>query len=90
MIAVYAMLHGQAIERLSHAERGGQDGDAGVQGEAVCLRHARMGGRLEGLDLPALPQFQIDVPTQELLRAIAADTVHVWPPRMWCPSDPFS
>ncbi len=41
------------------------------------------------LDLPTLPQFPVDADSQALLRAIAAETVPAWPPRMWCPSDPF-
>lgn len=42
------------------------------------------------LDVPALPQFPVDLHTQTLLRAVAHDTTQTWPPRAWCPSDPFA
>jgi hypothetical protein len=35
--------------------------------------------------VPFLPDFGIDGTTQELLRAVAADTVAAYPPRRWCP-----
>jgi hypothetical protein len=41
------------------------------------------------LSLPSLPQYPVDDATQAFLRGIAAETVQTWPPRAWCPSDPF-
>jgi hypothetical protein len=40
--------------------------------------------------LPPLPQFPVDDNIQALLRGIADETVNAWPPRAWCPSDPFA
>lgn len=39
------------------------------------------------LDVPPMPQYPVDLPMQETLRGIAAETVQVVPPRMWCPGD---
>ncbi len=39
--------------------------------------------------LPAMPIAGVDVPTQALLRAVAAETVLVYAPRQWCPADPL-
>jgi hypothetical protein len=39
--------------------------------------------------LPGFPQFGPDAETQRTLRAIAAETVVTYPPRMHCPADPL-
>jgi len=41
------------------------------------------------LDMPPLAESGVDEATQPLLRAVAADTVRDWPPRAWCPDDPY-
>ncbi len=42
---------------------------------------------LSPMNLPALPQFNVDDDTQLKLRAIAAETVQTNSPRLWCPND---
>ena len=37
--------------------------------------------------LPEIPGFGVDGPTQALLRAVAAETVLAYRPRQWCPGD---
>lgn len=39
------------------------------------------------LDLPYLRQYPVEASLQERLRGIAAETVQMVPPRMWCPGD---
>jgi hypothetical protein len=39
--------------------------------------------------LPSLDQFGVDQDTQRRLRGIAAETVVTYPPRTYCPADPF-
>lgn len=70
-----------------HAPDGNHSNPAGAFLAALILFATITGG--SPADLPPFPQFSVDVPTQELLRAIAAETVQVWPPRAWCPGDPF-
>jgi hypothetical protein len=41
------------------------------------------------LNLPPFPQFPVDASLQATLRGIAAETVQMVPPRMWCPADPI-
>lgn len=38
-----------------------------------------------------VPDLNVAVPaaTQALLRVVADDTIQAWPPRTWCPDDPF-
>jgi hypothetical protein len=71
-----------------HAADGNHSNAAGAFFAALILFATITG--TSPLELPALPQFPVDVSTQALLRATAAETVQVWPPRMWCPSDPFA
>jgi hypothetical protein len=40
--------------------------------------------------LPALAIPDVDPATQAFLRAVAAETVLVYPPRQYCPGDPFA
>lgn len=39
--------------------------------------------------LPTIARPGVDTDTQTLLRAVAAETVAVHPPRQWCPGDPL-
>jgi hypothetical protein len=39
--------------------------------------------------LPFIPRPGVDADTQGLLRRAAADTVLAYPPRQWCPADPY-
>lgn len=38
--------------------------------------------------LPFLPGFDVEADVQAQLRGVAAETVLVYLPRLWCPSDP--
>jgi hypothetical protein len=68
-----------------HAADGNHSAPAGAFLAALVL-YATITG-LSPLDLPALPQYPVDVATQATLRGIAAETVQTVPPRMWCPGD---
>jgi hypothetical protein len=39
--------------------------------------------------LPFIPRPGVDAETQALLRRVAADTILAYPPRQWCPADPY-
>jgi hypothetical protein len=72
-----------------HAPDGNHSNPAGAFLAALIL-FATMTG-VSPLDLPALPQVTtVDGATQAQLRAVAAETVQIWPPHAWCPSDPFA
>jgi hypothetical protein len=68
-----------------HASDGNHSAPAGAFLAALVL-YATITGH-SPLDLPALPQYPVDVSLQATLRAIAAETVQTVPPRMWCPGD---
>lgn len=70
-----------------HAADGNHSNPAGAFLAALILFSTITG--MSPADLPPMPQFTVDVDTQALLRAIAAETVQTWPPRMWCAGDPF-
>lgn len=70
-----------------HAPDGNHSSPAGAFLAALILFSTITG--LSPADLPPMPQITVDVDTQALLRAIAAETVQTWSPRMWCPGDPF-
>jgi hypothetical protein len=55
---------------------------------AALMLYATITGRSPG-DLPHLSQLGLSPDTQAALRAIAAETVQVVPPRQWCPADPL-
>jgi hypothetical protein len=72
-----------------HAADGNHSNPAGAFLAALMLFATITG--VSPADLPALPRVTaVDASTQALLRAIAAETVQVWPPHAWCPSDPFA
>ncbi|HJS21491.1 MAG TPA: hypothetical protein VJ764_02455 [Steroidobacteraceae bacterium] len=70
-----------------HASDGNHSNPAGAFLAALIL-YATVTGE-SPLAIPPLPQFPVDVATQAQLRAVADETVQVWPSRAWCPSDPF-
>lgn len=41
------------------------------------------------LDYPVVPRVGVTTQAQAFLRQVAADTVAAWPPRQWCPDDPY-
>ena len=72
-----------------HASDGNHSNPAGAFLAALML-FATMTG-VSPSDLPPLPRVTaVDLPTQALLRAVAAETVQMWPPHAWCPSDPYA
>jgi hypothetical protein len=72
-----------------HAPDGNHSNSAGAFLAALLLFATITGN--SPMDVPALPvQFPVDSATQAQLREIAAETVQTWPPRAWCPSDPFA
>jgi hypothetical protein len=68
-----------------HAADGNHSAPAGAFLAALVL-YATITGQ-SPLDLPALPQYPVDLALQGRLRGIAAETVQTVPPRMWCPGD---
>jgi hypothetical protein len=71
-----------------HADDGNHSNPAGAYLAALIIVATITGS--SPLDVPPMPQFVVDVDTQALLRPIAAETVQVWPPHAWCPSDPYA
>lgn len=70
-----------------HAEDGNHSNAAGAFLTALVL-YATITG-VSPLQVPALSGYSVDADTQALLRAVADDTVQAWPPRQWCPDDPY-
>jgi hypothetical protein len=68
-----------------HAADGNHSAPAGAFLAALVL-YATITGQ-SPLNLPAFPQFPVDASLQATLRGIAAETVQMVPPRMWCPGD---
>jgi hypothetical protein len=75
-------------ELTLHASDGNHSAPAGAFLAALVL-YATITDR-SPLDLPHFQQFPVDAHTQELLRAIADETVRMIPTHQWCPGDSFS
>ena len=71
-----------------HATDGNHSAPAGAFLTALVI-YATITG-LSPLDLPQLPQFDVDAATQTTLRGVADETVRMISPRLWCPSDPVA
>jgi hypothetical protein len=74
-------------EIVLHASDGNHSAPAGAFLTALVLFATVTG--VSPLDAPVLGGFGVSAGTQSLLRAVAADTVAAWPPRQWCPDDPY-
>jgi hypothetical protein len=70
-----------------HASDGNHSNPAGAFLTALVLQATMTGA--SPLDVPVLDGFGVDADVQALLRQVAADTVQAWPPRQWCPDDPY-
>jgi hypothetical protein len=70
-----------------HAEDGNHSNPNGAFLAALILS-STMTGR-SPLDAPTLANFEVSADDQALLKAVAADTVAAWPPRQYCPGDPY-
>lgn len=70
-----------------HANDGNHSNPAGAFLAALVLSATITGA--SPLDAPVLDGFGVGAETQALLRQVAADTVAAWPPRQWCPDDPY-
>ena len=68
-----------------HAEDGNHSAPAGAFLAALVIATAITG--VSPTALPALDGFNVDAATQTRLRAVAAETVLVYPPRTGCPAD---
>jgi hypothetical protein len=71
-----------------HASDGNHSNPAGAFLAALILSATMTGA--SPLDAPVLDGFGVSAETQALLREVAADTVAAWPPRQWCPDDPYA
>lgn len=69
-----------------HAEDGNHSAPAGAFLAALVIA-AAIGG-MDPASLPFLPGFGVEPSVQALLREVAAETVLVFRPRQFCPSDP--
>lgn len=70
-----------------HADDGNHSSPAGAFLAALVLMATITG--TSPLDVPAFFVYGVDAATQEVLRVAADDTVQAWPPRTWCPNDPY-
>lgn len=70
-----------------HADDGNHSSASGAFLAALILSATMTGA--SPLDMPALGGFGVGAEAQALLRQVAADTVAAWPPRQWCPDDPY-
>jgi hypothetical protein len=68
-----------------HAEDGNHSAPAGAFLAALVIAAAIAGADPAGL--PFLPGFGVDAEVQAALRAVASETVLVFPPRQFCPGD---
>ncbi len=73
--------------RVLHNADGNHSNPAGAFLAALILAATITGD--SPLDVPVLAGFGVDADTQALLRIVAADTVAAWPPRTFCPDDPY-
>lgn len=70
-----------------HAADGNHSNPNGAFLAALVLAATMTG--MSPLDMPWIPGYGVGTDTQALLRAVAADTIAAWPPRQWCPDDPY-
>jgi hypothetical protein len=70
-----------------HDADGNHSAPAGAFLAALVIAATMTGERPDML--PSLPQLGVDEDTQQKLRMVAAEAVVTWPPRQWCPADPF-
>jgi hypothetical protein len=70
-----------------HASDGNHSAPAGAFLAALVIAATMTGVAPE--QLPVIENFGVDAATQASLRAAAADTVRAWPPRQYCPGDPY-
>ena len=70
-----------------HASDGNHSNPAGAYLAALILAATITGD--SPIDVPVLSGFGVSAANQTLLRQVAADTVAAWPPRQWCPGDPY-
>ncbi|HUR40177.1 MAG TPA: hypothetical protein VM240_03335 [Verrucomicrobiae bacterium] len=71
-----------------HAPDGNHSNHAGAFLAALVLHATITGG--SPLDVPHLAAYPVETEDQARLRQVAADTVADWPPRAWCPDDPYA
>jgi hypothetical protein len=80
-----------ALERypdlVLHSTDGNHSNPNGAFLAALILATTMTGA--SPLDAPEVPDAGVDPEVQSLLRAVAADTVAVWPAREGCPDDPY-
>lgn len=70
-----------------HAADGNHSSPNGAFLAALVLAATITG--VSPLDAPVLTGIGVTSGTQAFLRQVAADTVAAWPPRQWCPDDPY-
>jgi hypothetical protein len=70
-----------------HAADGNHSAPAGAFLAALVIATTMTGVAPD--QLPAIEGYGVDAATQARLRAAAADTVRAWPPRQYCPGDPY-
>jgi len=70
-----------------HAADGNHSAPAGAFLAALVIANTLTGFPPD--QVPDLPGIGVEAATQAELRAAAAATVQAWPPRRWCPADPF-
>jgi hypothetical protein len=68
-----------------HANDGNHSAPAGAFLAALVIAATITG--TSPLEWPFMPQVDVDADTQARLRAVAAETVFVYAPRLWCPAD---
>jgi hypothetical protein len=70
-----------------HAPDGNHSAPAGAFLAALVIATTMTGTPAD--TLPGLPELHVAADTQAKLRAAAAETTLAYPPRQWCPADPF-
>ena len=76
----------RAPDIVLHAEDGNHSSPAGAFLAALVIASTMTSFPPDAI--PALPQFPVDALTQQRLRLIAAETVAMNAPRLWCPDAP--
>jgi hypothetical protein len=70
-----------------YADDGNHSNPAGAFLTALVLLATITG--ISPADAAPVAGIPVGADVQALLRAVAADTVRDWPPRAWCPNDPY-
>ena len=85
----FDLAHSRYPDLRLHADDGNHSNPPGAYLAALVIASTLTGA--SPLDAPTLPpqEFSVEQSVQELLKGIADETVRSFPPRQYCPDDPY-